>query len=90
MLRTEYVSVIFRWMPLFNGMTSVAVVLKRLHSANNVTFHVPSFLRRQETIFSSPINFQMDAVFQRHDVRDSCAEKVASANNATYHVPLFL
>ena len=38
--------------------------------------HVPSFLRKQETIFSVFGNFQMDAVFQRHDIRNSRAEEV--------------
>ena len=38
--------------------------------------HVPSFLRKQETIFSVLGNIQMDAVFQRHDARNGCAEEV--------------
>jgi len=38
--------------------------------------HVPSFLRKQETIFYVLGNIQMDAVIQRHDVRNGCAEKV--------------
>ena len=52
-------------------------------SANNVTFHTPSFLQKQETIFSGLNNSQMDAVFQRHDVRGGCTEKVVSTNNVT-------
>jgi len=43
---------------------------------NAVTARAPSFLRKQEPIFSALDNSQMDAVFQRHDVRNSGAEKV--------------
>ena len=32
----------------------------------------------------------MDAVLQRHDVRNGCAEKVAFTNNVTFHTPSFL
>ena len=32
----------------------------------------------------------MDAAFQRHDVRNGCAEKVAFTNNVTFRTPSFL
>ena len=57
MLRTEYVSAILRWMPFFNGMMIRGGCAEKVASANNVTFHVPSFLRKPETIMQKVIPF---------------------------------
>jgi len=44
---------------------------------------IPSFRRKPESIFSVLGNFQMDAVFQRYDVRDGGAKKVTYVDDVS-------
>jgi len=59
---------------------------EKVTSEYDATLCSSSFRRKPETIFSYPNHSLMDAVFQRHDVRDGSAKKVTSVSDVTAEI----
>ncbi|NLG18497.1 MAG: hypothetical protein GX556_14275 [Fibrobacter sp.] len=89
MLRTEYVSKILRWMPFFNGMTSVNGCAERVTYVNTATTELRHSCESRKP--SSPVSaiLRWMPFFNGMTIRGGVAEKVTSVNNITFHTPSF-